>query len=259
MFNLSDIQMRRNGKNILSIKTLDIPTDRFTIIIGHNGSGKSTLANLLSGQQKPDAGKIRLNSRDIGSYGAKELARSVAFLPQRLPESVGLTVRELVRMGRFAWRGTFGRWNRDDERIIDESIKKTGVGEFSHILTDRLSGGERQRAWVAMLLAQKAPVLILDEPTSALDVHHQYQLMNLLATLNQTQNGGIIIILHDLNLTLRYASHIIALKKGRIAFQGPVDGLLNEQRLSDLYQAPIRLIPHPDWDSRTGKVAVICV
>lgn len=102
-------------------------------------------------------------------------------------------------------------------------LKKTGVSGFAHNLADELSGGERQRAWVAMLLAQQSPVLILDEPTSALDVHHQYQLMALLAELNQTQGVGIIVILHDLNLALRYATHIVALKQGR----SPLKAVLN--------------------------------
>lgn len=260
MYSLYDIQMVRGGRTIVSIDQLQIPTDQLTVILGHNGSGKSTLVSLLSGQQKPDSGKLTLHGRMLSSYRAKALAREVAFLPQKLPESVGLTVRELVRLGRFAWRGTFRRWNSNDERIIDESMEKTGIRSFRDHLADTLSGGERQRTWVAMLLAQQAPVLILDEPTSALDIHHQYQLMALLAELNRVQNCGIIVILHDLNLALRYASHILALKNGRVAFKGPVDVLLDEQTLSELYHSQIRLMEHPDpsQDSRTNKVAVVC-
>ncbi|EOX4126866.1 ABC transporter ATP-binding protein, partial [Vibrio cholerae] len=153
-----------------------------------------------------------------------------------------------------------GRWRKEDELIIDAALEKTGVSGFAHNLADELSGGERQRAWVAMLLAQQSPVLILDEPTSALDVHHQYQLMALLAELNQTQGVGIIVILHDLNLALRYATHIVALKQGQIAFEGGAELLLDEQRLSDLYHSPIRLIDHPNpiSHSSTNKVAIVC-
>jgi len=111
-----------------------------------------------------------------------------------------------------------------------------------------------------MLLAQQSPILILDEPTSALDVHHQFQLMQLLSELNKTENVGIIVILHDLNLALRYATHIVALKKGRIAFEGSADILLDEQRLSDLYESPIKLIDHPapSETETSKKVAVVC-
>ncbi|MGY2574115.1 ABC transporter ATP-binding protein [Vibrio sp. C8] len=260
MYHLQGVEMVRGGRTILSVDSLNIPTNELTVVLGHNGSGKSTLVSLLSGQQTPDKGRVELNGQSLSSLAAKELAKFVAFLPQKLPTSAGLTVRELVRLGRFPWRGALGRWKAEDETIIDESIAKTGVTDFANTLADELSGGERQRAWVAMLLAQQSPVLILDEPTSALDVHHQYQLMALLAELNQTQGCGIIVILHDLNLALRYATHIVALKQGRIAFEGAAELLLDEQRLSDLYHSPIKLIEHPQpaAESKTNKVAIVC-
>ncbi|MGL6171668.1 MAG: ABC transporter ATP-binding protein [Vibrio sp.] len=260
MFQLADIQMVRAGRTILAIDELTIPTNQLTVVLGHNGSGKSTLVSLLSGQQAADSGQVTLNGQSITALPSKTLAKAVAFLPQKLPTSAGLTVRELVRLGRFPWRGTLGRWRQQDEQIIDAALQKTGVSQFADSLADDLSGGERQRAWVAMLLAQQSPVLILDEPTSALDVHHQYQLMALLAELNQTQGVGVIVILHDLNLALRYATHIVALKQGKVAFAGRSELLLDEQRLSDLYHSPIRLIdhPHPLAHSATNKVAIVC-
>ncbi len=260
MYHLSGVEMVRGGRTILSVDSLNIPTNELTVVLGHNGSGKSTLVSLLSGQQAPDRGVVELNGKSVFTLAAKQLAKEVAFLPQKLPTSAGLTVRELVRLGRFPWRGALGRWKSDDEQIIDQAIEKTGVTAFANTLADELSGGERQRAWVAMLLAQQSPVLVLDEPTSALDVHHQYQLMALLAELNQNQGCGIIVILHDLNLALRYATHIVALKQGRIAFEGAVELLLDEQRLSELYHSPIQLInhPNPSPESKTNKVAIVC-
>lgn len=260
MYTLSNVEMIRGGRVILSVDQLSIPTDKLTVVLGHNGSGKSTLMSLLSGQQAPDVGQVQLNQQDVTQFDAKSLAKQVAFLPQKLPASAGLTVRELVRLGRFPWRGALGRWRNEDAQIIETAMEKTGVTPFADTLVDELSGGERQRAWVAMLLAQESPVLILDEPTSALDIQHQYQLMALLAELNQQQNCGIIVILHDLNLALRYATHIVALKQGRIAFSGAADELNDEERLSDLYQTPIQLIPHPRPadDSTTNKVAIVC-
>ena len=260
MFTLSNVEMVRGGRTILSVDELTIPTDELTIVLGHNGSGKSTLMSLLSGQQDPDKGLVQLNDQDISRFDTKALAKKVAFLPQKLPASAGLTVRELVRLGRFPWRGALGRWRKEDATIIDDAMEKTGVTPFADALVDELSGGERQRAWVAMLLAQESPVLILDEPTSALDIQHQYQLMALLAELNQQQGCGVIVILHDLNLALRYATHIVALKQGHIAFSGPATELDDEQRLSSLYQTPIKLIdhPHPNHDSTTNKVAIVC-
>lgn len=260
MFQLSNIKVVRDERTILSVEDLTIPTNELTVVLGHNGSGKSTLVNLLSGQMAPDHGTIELEGAPLSSLKSKDLAKKIAYLPQKLPASAGLTVQELVRLGRFPWRGALGRWNSEDKSIIQQAMERTGVAEFSQALADDLSGGERQRAWVSMLLAQQSPVLILDEPTSALDVHHQFQLMGLLSELNKKESIGVIVILHDLNLALRYATHIVALKKGQIAFEGDANKLLDEEALSELYNSPIRLIEHPAPATTvtSGKVAVIC-
>ena len=260
MFQLSNIKVIRDDRTILKVPNLTIPTDKLTVVLGHNGSGKSTLVNLLSGQVQAEQGEVKLDNTSLSSLKSKELAKRIAYLPQKLPTSAGLTVSELVRLGRFPWRGAFGRWNQEDTAIIEQAMKRTGVDQFSSALADELSGGERQRAWVSMLLAQQSPLLILDEPTSALDVHHQFQLMSLLAELNRNEGVGIIVILHDLNLALRYATHIIALKQGKIAFEGGTDTLLSEKTLSELYESPIKLIDHPvPADTLASqKVAVVC-
>lgn len=259
MLQLSNIKIIRDNRTILDIDSLAIPTSELTVILGHNGSGKSTLVNLLSGHMAPDQGIVSLNDIDIKNYKTKLLAQKIAYLPQKLPTSAGLTVKELVRLGRFPWRGALGRWQTNDEEIIQQAMEKAGVIDFADTLADNLSGGERQRAWVAMLLAQQSPVVILDEPTSALDIQHQYQLMSLLSELNRLHQIGVIVILHDLNLSLRYATHIIALKKGKIAFEGDASLLNDETRLSSLYDTAIQLIPHPSYpESTTHKVAVVC-
>ena len=260
MYQLTNIQIIRSDRCILNVPQLTIPSDGLTVILGHNGSGKSTLMNLLCGQCPVDDAQLHLNHQPLTHYSSRELAKAVAFLPQKLPSSAGLTVRELVKLGRFPWRGTLGRFNNDDQQIVEQAMARTGISYFSETLVDELSGGERQRAWIAMLLAQQSPLLLLDEPTSALDIQHQYQLMTLLAQLHQQQGYGVIAILHDLNLALRYATHIIALQNGEVAFSGSAELLQDEQRLSALYQMPIRLIDHPQYSSNVPatKVAIVC-
>ncbi|MFM2479345.1 ABC transporter ATP-binding protein [Celerinatantimonas sp. MCCC 1A17872] len=259
MYKLSDIKVIRGNRAILDVPNLSIPTDKFTVILGHNGSGKSTMMSLLSGQQTPEQGQITLNGQSVSEYKSKELAKAVAFLPQKLPNSAGLTVQELVKLGRFPWRGALGRWKEEDYQIIDNAMQRTKIDGFANTLADELSGGERQRAWISMLLAQQSPLLLLDEPTSALDIQHQYQLMELLFELNHDNQYGVVAILHDLNLALRYADHIIALKQGQIAFAGDAQLLEDEQRLSDLYQTPIKLLDHPQSNSaQATKVAIVC-
>ncbi|WP_282167164.1 ABC transporter ATP-binding protein [Shewanella japonica] len=255
MYQLSHVKVIRDERTILDIEQLNIDPHALTVVLGHNGSGKSTLVNLLANQFQPEAGDITLDNQPLKKYSAKELARTVAYLPQKLPEVAGLNVSELVRLGRFPWRGTLGRWRDEDQQIIEKAMAETGVTEFKDALADQLSGGERQRTWVAMLLAQQAKMMILDEPTSALDIQHQYQLMELLSRLNKETGVGVIVILHDLNLALRFATQIVALKKGLIAFQGDTDILLDEALLSDLYATPVTLVDHPN---KPHKVAIVC-
>ncbi|MHA2936943.1 ABC transporter ATP-binding protein [Vibrio sp. RC27] len=255
MFQLEGVSIVKGEKTILDIAALEIPTDKFTVILGHNGSGKSTLVDLLAGQLQPDRGMVKLESTCITSLGAKHLAQKIAYLPQYLPQASGLTVRELVKLGRYPWRGVFGRFNQEDDNIVDEAMRSTGVSQYEQDSAENLSGGERQRAWIAMLIAQHSPILILDEPTSALDIQHQYQILDLLTQLNQEQNRGVIVILHDLNLILRYAEHVIALKSGQVSIEGCTEEVLTEDTLSDLYQKPIKLVDHP---IHKHKVAVVC-
>ncbi|QLE83946.1 ABC transporter ATP-binding protein [Shewanella sp. Scap07] len=255
MYQLKDVKVIREQRTILDIEQLNIDPHALTVVLGHNGSGKSTLVNLLANQFQPEQGTVTLADKTLQQYSAKALAQTVAYLPQKLPEVAGLNVAELVRLGRFPWRGTLGRWRKEDEQIIADAMAETGVTQFKDTLADQLSGGERQRTWVAMLLAQQAELLILDEPTSALDIQHQYQLMDLLSRLNKTTGKGVIVILHDLNLALRYATQIVALKAGKVAFHGDVSLLQDEQRLSDLYATPVTLIDHPH---QPHKVAIVC-
>ncbi|WP_076413402.1 ABC transporter ATP-binding protein [Shewanella sp. UCD-KL12] len=255
MYQLSGVKVIRGERTILDIEALSIDPHALTVVLGHNGSGKSTLVNLLANQFAPESGQVKLDGKALSSFTPKQLAQTVAYLPQKLPEVAGLNVTELVRLGRFPWRGTLGRWRKEDSDIINDAMRETGVEQFKDTLADQLSGGERQRTWVAMLLAQQADLLILDEPTSALDIQHQYQLMELLSELNKNTGKGVIVILHDLNLALRYATHTVALKSGKVAFQGKVDLLQDEQLLSDLYSTPVKLIDHPEQDH---KVAVVC-
>lgn len=253
MFELKDIRVHRNGRNILDIDTLQLNTDSFTLLLGHNGSGKSTLLNLLARQTMPDQGSIQFNGVSLNSLKQRQLAKEIAYLPQHLPDAPGLTVRELVRLGRFPWRGLLGRYTARDMQTIDYAMEQTGVTGFADTLVDQLSGGERQRAWIAMLLAQESPLLILDEPTAALDLAHQYELLSMLKNLHVQHHRGVILVLHDINLALRFASQVIALKEGRPAFQGDVSQFANQQSLSDLFNINLELLERSDH-----KVAIVC-
>ncbi|WP_163133512.1 ABC transporter ATP-binding protein [Agarivorans sp. Alg241-V36] len=256
MYQLTNIHVERGKRTILAIDELSIDPTAFTVVLGHNGSGKSTLLNLLTQQFAPEKGEISLNGKPLSDYKARQLAQLVAYLPQQLPQVAGMTVQELCKLGRFPWRGSFGRWQPEDYQAIEQAITQTDLLDYRESFVDELSGGERQRAFIAMLLAQQSPLLVLDEPTSALDISHQYQLMELLQTLNKQTQKGIVVIIHELNLALRYATNVIALKDGEVAFSGPKALLENESTLSELFASNIKLLNHPQDNS---KVATVCL
>lgn len=255
MLTLADIRVCREGREILRLDRLTVAPDQFTVILGHNGSGKSTLMKLLARQLVPDAGQVSLDGQPLAAYSQRVLGQKLAFLPQHLPEVAGLNVRELVGLGRFPWRGILRRWQRDDADIVDQAMVQTDILPFADHPLDQLSGGERQRAWIAMLLAQQSPVLLLDEPTSALDVSHQYASMALLRQLNQASGRGVVVILHDINLAARYADRILALKQGRVIFDGSPEALLSSPLLSDLYGINIQLLDQPGHRRPAAVVA----
>ncbi|HZH28736.1 MAG TPA: ABC transporter ATP-binding protein [Azospirillaceae bacterium] len=242
---VAGLSIRRGSRRVLKADRLVIVRSDLTVILGHNGSGKSTLMNILARQASPDEGTVSLDGKPLHELSQRDLARAIAYLPQRLPNVAGLTVRELVYLGRFAWRGTLGHWRSEDRRAVNEAMALTHVEPHAETLVDHLSGGERQRAWIAMLLAQQSPFLLLDEPTSALDLGHQYDLMALLSTLNRHAGKGIVVVLHDVNLATRYADRIIALRHGEVAFDGSSDALLSSDLLSGLYDVDIHLVDHP--------------
>lgn len=134
MYQLKDVKVVREERVILNVEDLTIDPNALTVVLGHNGSGKSTLVNLLANQFAPEEGEVMLNQQKLTALNAKEFAKKVAFLPQKLPEVAGLNVEELVRLGRYPWRGVLGRFNKDDAVIIEDSMLKTGVNEFRNTL-----------------------------------------------------------------------------------------------------------------------------
>lgn len=245
MFDIHDLKVTVENRAVLDLPELQIPAGRFTVILGQNGSGKSTLMKTLARQRPVAQGSVSLNGKPIGSFRQSDFAKHVAFVPQHLPEAPGLDTRSFCILGRYPWRGAFGRWRQQDHGIVATAMEAMNVTGFAATQIDALSGGERQRAWIAMALAQQAKYLLLDEPVSALDVTHQIDVMEHLARLNKETGVAIVVILHDVNLAARYADQIIGLRQGRTVFQGSPDRLMAPEPLADLYGHSFSIVSHP--------------
>lgn len=186
-----------------------------------------------------------VDAQPLESWSSKAFARKVAYLPQQLPPAEGMTVRELVAIGRYPWHGALGRFGAADREKVEEAISLVGLKPLAHRLVDSLSGGERQRAWIAMLVAQDSRCLLLDEPTSALDIAHQVDVLALVHRLSQERGLTVIAVLHDINMAARYCDYLVALRGGEMIAQGTPAEIMRGETLEMIYGIPMGILPHP--------------
>ncbi|MGI5467983.1 ABC transporter ATP-binding protein [Streptomyces sp. CA-132043] len=226
--------------------SVDIPDNSFTVIVGPNACGKSTLLRALSRMLKPQAGSVLLDGSAISSQPAKKVARTLGLLPQSSIAPDGITVADLVSRGRYPHQGLLRQWSEEDERIVQESMDATGVGELGERYVDELSGGQRQRVWIAMALAQQTPLLLLDEPTTYLDIQHQIEVLDLCAQLHEEQGRTLVAVLHDLNHAARYASHIIAMRDGEVVAEGAPAEVVTADLIERVFRLKCQIIDDPE-------------
>jgi iron complex transport system ATP-binding protein len=215
-------------------------------LVGANGSGKSTLLKLLSRILQPQKGTVILDGKAIHSQPAQVVAQKLAILPQQQTIPAGLTVRQLVSLGRTPHQ-PWWQWelDREDRQKVDQAIVETGIEQFSDRLVENLSGGERQRAFLALALAQAPQVLLLDEPTTYLDIHYQLQLLELLKQLNQQQELSIVTVLHEVNLAARYSDRIAMLKQGSLWDIGTPAEVLTPENLAQVFGVEVIILQTP--------------
>jgi iron complex transport system ATP-binding protein len=226
--------------------TVTIPDRSFTAVVGPNACGKSTLVRALARILKPGTGKVLLDGADIATLPARRVARTLGLLPQSSIAPDGITVAELVGRGRHPHQSLLRQWSPEDERAVAESMAATGVTDLADREVDELSGGQRQRVWIAMTLAQQTPLLLLDEPTTYLDIAHQIEILDLCAWLHEERGRTVVAVLHDLNHAARYATHLIAMRDGRVVATGPPKEVLTAERVEEVFRLPCRVIEDPE-------------
>ncbi|MFJ6558009.1 ABC transporter ATP-binding protein [Streptomyces luteogriseus] len=233
--------------------SVEIPDQSFTVIVGPNACGKSTLLRALSRMLKPSEGRVLLDGNVIQSMPAKKVARTLGLLPQSSVAPDGITVADLVGRGRYPHQGILRQWSTEDERVVQESMRQTGVAELGDRYVDELSGGQRQRVWIAMALAQQTPLLLLDEPTTYLDIQHQIDVLDLCAELHEEQGRTLVAVLHDLNHAARYATHLIALREGRVIAEGAPKDIVTAELVEEVFGLRCQVIDDPE----TGTPLVV--
>lgn len=244
-----DLSIGYGQRLIVNKLNVDIPDHKITTIIGPNGCGKSTLLKAITRIIPHQTGSVILDGGNIAKENTKELAKKMAILPQTPEGAAGLTVGELVSYGRFPYQSGLGRLTKKDYDVIDWALEVTGVMDFKYRPVDSLSGGQRQRVWIAMALAQETEIIFLDEPTTYLDLAHQLEVLELLQMLNMEQGRTIVMVLHDLNQSARFADHLIALKDGTIVKAGCCEEVINREVLKEVFQIDAVI----GQDPRTNK------
>ncbi|MFH7827065.1 iron-enterobactin ABC transporter ATP-binding protein [Kluyvera chengduensis] len=232
-------------KTIAESLNVTIPDGHFTAIIGPNGCGKSTLLRTLSRLMTPVHGHVYLDGEEIQRYASKEVARRVGLLAQNATTPGDISVQELVARGRYPHQPLFTRWRQEDEDAVQRAMQATGIVNLASQSVDTLSGGQRQRAWIAMVLAQDTSIMLLDEPTTWLDISHQIDLLELLSELNRERGYTLAAVLHDLNQACRYATHLIALREGKIVAEGAPKEIVTPALIEAIYGLRCVIIDDP--------------
>lgn len=241
-----DLTLAYDQRVIAQDLTVDIPDEGFTVIVGPNACGKSTLLRGLARILTPTVGSVLLDGQAISSYSTKEVARRLGLLPQTASAPDGITVADLVARGRYPHQRLLRQWSSTDERVVVESMAATNVQDLAERAVDELSGGQRQRVWLAMVLAQQTPILLLDEPTTFLDIAHQIEMLDLCADLQAGQRRTVVAVLHDLNHACRYATHLIAMKDGRVVATGAPSQIVTAELVREVFGLACRIIDDPE-------------
>lgn len=247
MLTIESLTLGYPGKPpVISNCSFDARAGEFLALIGPNGSGKTTLIRGISGVLPPSSGKICFREQDLSALSIRERARLVSVVPQVKGIPEGLTVREIVSLGRTPYLNRFGKLTREDQDLIGEAITLTELEPFANKEAANLSGGEQQRIVLARALAQNTPILILDEPTVYLDLYYQIHLLEIVREIMERRSLTVIAILHDLNQAARYADRIALLSGGKITRIGPPRETLQPEILSESYRIPLRVIDDPN-------------
>ncbi|WP_165396376.1 heme ABC transporter ATP-binding protein [Streptomyces sp. F001] len=245
------LQVRLGGRTVLHGVDVTVRAGEVLALVGPNGAGKSTLLGTLAADLPAAEGVVRIHGRPVSDWSAPELALRRAVLPQSAALSFPFTVEEVVRMGRAPWAAVGGEGADSDDTAVGEAMARAEVTAFAARPFSALSGGERARVALARVLAQRAPLLLLDEPTAALDLKHQ-ELVLRLCRERARAGDAVVVVLHDLGLAAAYAHRVAILHAGRIAADGPPAEVFSDRLLTDVYDQPVEVLPHP----RTGAVLV---
>ena len=214
-------------------------------VLGRNGTGKTTLLHTLAGLRPPASGDISLHNRPLAEIPRRSVAQHIGLLFQDNTDTFPATVLETVLTGRHPWLGPL-QWESDrDLAIARRALQAVDLHDMEQRMVNTLSGGERRRTAIACLLTQEPQLLLLDEPTNHLDIHHQIRMLDLLQQHVAQAARAQLLVMHDLNLAVRYCNCFLLLFGNGETVQGTAAAVLTQENLERLYQHPLHAIAGP--------------
>ncbi len=245
MIKIKNLSFKYNKNLVLKDISLEIDKHDFIGIIGPNGAGKSTLMKCLSGFLKIDKGEILIENKIIGKHDKIELAKRIAVVVQQPYFEFDFSVKDIVLMGKFPYLKFWQNFRSSDQNATMTILKELELSHLANRRLSELSGGEFQLVMIARALNQNTEILLLDEPAAHLDVHHQIKIFSILKKLNIAQKRTIISVSHNINLAAEFCDKILIMSKGEIADFGKVHKVIDEKKLSKIYQVPIKVMNNP--------------
>jgi len=233
MLEVENLSFAYNGLPALNVVSFRVARGSVTALVGPNGSGKSTVLKCIANVLRPARGEVSIEGQPIARIKRRQLARCIAYVPQRVSMAFPMTAFDVALLGRrphLSWRAS-----PRDLDVTWQVLKAVGIDHLATRYINEMSGGEAQKVFVARALAQEAPILLLDEPTSNLDVQHQLEIMDLVRRLSREQGTTVLCAIHDLNLAARYADTIVMLQGGRVYAEGTPEQVLTPKHILEVY------------------------
>ncbi len=240
-----DFSISLGGKEILREVSFSVRRGEYVAIVGPNGAGKTTLLKCFDRLLTGGSGELEIEGLAHNRFRQKELARLVAYVPQADSRMIPFSVEQFLLMCRYPHLSPFSPVSKKDRQAVSEAMSRTNTLEFAGRRISTLSGGERQKVYIAAALAQGAHIWLLDEPTTFLDYYRQNEIMALMASVNKEIGVTILAVTHDLNHAVLETDRVVALKEGRVVFNGPPAEIMKAEVLERIYDTPLLLVEHP--------------
>lgn len=241
----ADVTIAYGDRTVVDGATMLVEEGERVALVGPNGAGKSSLLRALTGVLTVKVGSVRLAGEAIQQVHRTTLARTIAVVPEVAELPFAMPVEEVVALGRLPYEPPLMGLRPSDVAAVDGAIERVGIGHLRRRDVRELSMGERQLVFIAVAVAQSAPVLVLDEPTAHLDIRHQVDVMQLLVELNQCDGTTIVAVLHDLALAAHFFPRVIVLDGGRIVADGTPGATLDAARIQAVFGVDPALVRLP--------------